>query len=242
MPKPVILITRPQPDAGETAAILEAQLDVPVIVSPLLGLEVLGPLPATSADDRLIFTSANGVRAWTQLNGPRRSAICVGATTAAFARASGLEAEARGGTADRLVQAILADPPTGRLLHIRGEIAQGAVAQTLSRHGMDAEEQVLYRMQAQAFSAEARSVTQGAAPVIVPLYSSRSAELFAKAWGLPAPGAAPLYLVCMSATVEAATAPLHAQRSVISSTPDRAGMLRGVAEVARWVESRGAAH
>ena len=96
-----VLITRPEPDASETRAQLEA-LGHDVSVEPLLRIE---PLPidagAFEGAQALIATSRNGLRALaaSERAAPRRSSIpifTVGPGTAELARAQGFQPDHRG--------------------------------------------------------------------------------------------------------------------------------------------------
>ncbi len=86
-----LLVTRPEPDAAETAARLMG-LGHAVIVRPMLTV-VFNPPPVVAEASALVFTSRNGVRAvanWPQAPGWRAlPAFAVGGETAAAARSAG---------------------------------------------------------------------------------------------------------------------------------------------------------
>ena len=81
-----VIVTRAEPGASETMARLAA-MDVTPIASPMLSLARLkADLPDLSAVQHLVFTSANGVRFFTEASTLRAAkAWCVGPSTAAAA-------------------------------------------------------------------------------------------------------------------------------------------------------------
>jgi uroporphyrinogen-III synthase len=220
-----VLLTRPLAQAQEFAAALTDRFgpEVCPLIVPLMAPEVLTPPLPRGPFAGVIFTSATGVLAagaWPDL--PRR-AWCVGDRTAAEARKSGFDARSAGGDAAALVAAIRADPPQGRLLHLRGEDARGDIAATLTADGIATDEVIVYRQVPQPVTAAALALLQGDGPVILPLFSPRSATLFVQAAGVVR---APLHLVAISREVPATELP-HASLTV-AGQPDGPGMLDAV--------------
>jgi uroporphyrinogen-III synthase len=232
MRRPTILLTRPAPDGEATAKALTKATGLAVVQSPLVEIATRGPLPDMTGIRRLIFTSRNGVRAYRDLDGPTLPAICIGAGTADMAREAGHEADARGGDAEGLVAALVAAPPEGPLMHIRGEVARGDVAARLTAAGIDTRAAVIYRQTLLDLTEEARALLSDRRPVIVPLYSPRTAARLAEV----ATPRAPLHLVAMSNAVTRAAAALHAENRVIADSPDAPAMIRAVLATVRRVE------
>ncbi len=224
---PTILITRPEPAAQRFADQLRAELGcgVPVVLSPLMRIEPSGALPALEGIATLIFTSRNGVAAFAR-ESPRRDIPCytVGDATAALARAEGLRATPGGGDADRLVARMLADGVKGPCLHIRGEHGVGDIAARLTVAGVHTTEAMLYRQVAQPLTAAAVELLQREAPVIIPLFSPRTARLMFE--GLE--GNAPVFIAAISKAVAEAVAEMKYQGLVQSKTPDMAGMMEAI--------------
>ena len=197
---PIILLTRPRPQAEAFRRRLGNGAEV--LISPVLEIVSL-PLVADPASYAgLIFTSQNAVRAAASqaaLAGMR--AWAVGRRTAAAARAEGLRVTSADGTADDLVALLARARPAGRLLFLRGEHSRGQVAERLNSAGIETDSEVIYRQEERPLSARALAALQGARPVILPLFSPRSARLLSH----QAQGAgAPLHLVAMSPAVLAA--------------------------------------
>lgn len=227
--RPTVLLTRPAEASERFAAQMRARFgDVPVVVSPLMAPAFLAPaLP--DAWDGVILTSETGARALARLTARRGPAICVGPRTAAAAAALGWQAEAVGGDAEGLVAALAARGLAGRWLHARGREAAGDLAARLNAAGAEVAEAVVYAQVAQPLSAEARAVLSAAAPVVVAVFSPRSARLLAAEAG-PAPRA-PLAAVAISPAAAAPVQALARAGLEVAPTPDAAGMLEALGRV-----------
>src|SRR5258708_30562751 len=127
-----VLITRPIEDAGPLAAALEARGVTPVS-EPLL---TIGPMTdaavALAGVQALLFTSANGVRAFGR-SATRRdlTVLAVGDATAEAARAIGFsDVASAGGDVEDLAALAAArlDPQSGSLLHVAGGGVGGGLA------------------------------------------------------------------------------------------------------------------
>ncbi|WP_112873833.1 uroporphyrinogen-III synthase [Paracoccus endophyticus] len=210
-PMPVLLITRPEAAAGRLARDL-AGLGLPTIIAPLMRID---PVPHNAAAlDRaagLVFTSENGV-AFAGTGGGR-PAICVGPRTALAAEAAGFEARTGPGDAAGLMP-MLQDLGPG-WLHVRG----AHVAADLGLASV-----VVYDQTALPLTAVAAQALAGDAPVILPLFSPRSARLAAAA---VAGARAPLWLAPISIAADAAFDGPAARR-VVAATPDAPGVVAAV--------------
>ncbi len=208
---PLLLLTRPEPAARRFAAGV-AHLGLPVVISPVLTI-----LPVAHDADRLagarglVFTSVHAVPAAGPGGG--RPAICVGPATAEAARAAGFRVTEGPGDAARMLP--LLDGLGAGWLHPHGT----HVAKVLPVPGM-----VVYDQLPQPLTAEARAALAGRAPVILPLFSPRSARVLAD----QAEGArAPLWLAPISAAARAAW-PLTPARVALAPTPDAPGVLAAI--------------
>jgi uroporphyrinogen-III synthase len=230
VPVPVLL-TRP---AAEGQAFAEALIRrfgdrVRPVVAPLMAATDLDPPLPQGPFAGVIFTSAAGVEAAaSRRTDLPRLAWCVGQKTAARAAAAGFEARSADSDATALVSAILADPPPGRLLHLRGEDSRGDLAERLVSAGIETESLVIYRQKAQPLPAEGASVLATDGPVILPLFSPRSATLFHAA--MPTGTRAMLWLVVMSAAVAEAARPIPHRALIIATQPNAGAMLQACEE------------
>ncbi len=200
--RPAFLLTRPEPQGSAFADLLRARLgpDLRILSSPLLMPQILPPDLPGGDFAGVIFTSQAGVAAARGLRGLPRRAWCVGERTAAAARDAGFDAVSAKGAADDLVALLLAKPPQGRLLHLRGRDSRGQVAARLTAAGLETAEAVVYAQIEQPLSPDAGALIRGDDPVIAPLFSPRTARIFARQWEA-ADGTAPLFLPVLSTTI-----------------------------------------
>jgi len=171
-PGPTILLTRPRAASERSATEIRAlRPHAQILIAPVIEIEPVGELVDPSDWATVVFTSANGVdRA---PNGRGTMAYCVGDTTADHARDAGYTAVSAEGAADDLVHRILADAPTGPILHVRG--AHGAsLVDRLKNHGLKAEEQVTYRQVDRDISSDLGRLASER--VIAPIFSPRSSD------------------------------------------------------------------
>lgn len=202
-PRPILLMTRPGDDSERTAARIGAD----VIVAPILQIVPVDHDGAALARaPGLVFTSAHAVAS----AGPGRGrpAICVGERTGQVARDAGFAVIQGAGTADSLVPLIAASPVP--LVHPHGR----HLAQRLAVPGV-----VVYDQRPQPLTVRARAALMGARPVVVPVYSPRSARLLA---GMAAGARAPLWLVAISDAAAAAWTAPAARRAVADQPSGRA--------------------
>ncbi len=231
-----ILITRPEPAAGDFAAQLRARLGsgVRIVTSPIMRIERLtDALPDLSGAGTLVLTSVHAAAALGELPAACRPVCyCVGAATAAAARAAGFAAVDGGGDAGSLLARLLADRPPGPVRYLRGEHVAADLVADLSAAGYETAETVVYRQRPHPLSAEAETLLSGGAPVIVPLFSPRSAALFFQA----APPGAPLYLAAISNHAAGRVPPGRAARLIVAAAPTAGAMLAAIQTLASAVK------
>ena len=179
-----LLVTRPEPDAGTLAALLERQ-GHSAVIAPLLAVEnIPGSVPPLDEITALIFTSANGVRAFLAAD-PHRDLPCyaVGDRTAAALREGGFDrVESAAGDVESLVTLIAAQRQSGdgTLLHIAGSEVAGDLAGDLERAGFKVARAVLYRTTPRALSEESIAAIRNGGIDGVLLFSPRTAAAFAE--------------------------------------------------------------
>ncbi|MBF0153149.1 MAG: uroporphyrinogen-III synthase [Magnetococcales bacterium] len=193
-----LLITRPQPGAGQTAALVRKAGGIPLLAPAL----VMGP-PADTAPLHaamaclgsfagVIVTSAQGARALLAAlpgGGPRPPLYAVGPKTAAVAHQGGYPATLpiQPGDAEVLAQSILArHQPGSRFLFLRAEAGRETLVRTLEQAGCFVTLVAAYRATPVTQLPEAVLVAlrQGEVDAI-PFFSGRSAEAFLDALPLP---------------------------------------------------------
>ncbi|MDC0737778.1 uroporphyrinogen-III synthase [Cognatishimia sp. SS12] len=223
---PLVLLTRPAERAQQFATQLTARgWNGPLLCAPLQEVAPTETPASLREGEAAIFSSATAVAMVPpELSRRAAPAYCVGVHTTAAARAAGWQADMYGATADALVARLIAKPPKKALVHLRGRYSRGAICARLTAAGLSVRESVIYAQRALALSAEASAALSGRDPVIVPLFSPRSAALFAKS----APGNAPLWIVSMSEAVQAELDGMPIARHVVAKTPDAASMLDAI--------------
>ena len=242
---PVLLLTRPEVASRDFAAALQAEGPggFVTVVSPLIGIALRGPLPDMTGVRGVIFTSANGVEAYAALGGTAGlPCFTVGQATADAARDLGFDPRVAGGDAEALVAFVRAAAPEAPVLHLRGAHSRGAVAERLSSAGTETHEAVIYDQPLGDLTAEAQAALAGSVPVVLPLFSPRTAARFAElAAGLKS-FRAPLLVAAMSGAVAGALGSVGAERVLVAARPTGREMRKVVAmlmDEARTLEGRG---
>ncbi|WP_213270333.1 uroporphyrinogen-III synthase [Hyphomonas sp.] len=233
-----VIVTRAQPGADDTAAHL-AQLGYRAILSPMLKIVDTGLDRATlEGVTELVFTSANGVRAFLTSSADAASltAWCVGPATSAAAREAGFANIVEGdGDADDLARLIFTarSELAGPLLHIANDAAAGNLVATLRAAGLDARFEAAYLTQAEpALTADALSALS-VGPAIVLVHSAKGAAALA-ASGAPMDHAG---IVAISAN---AAAPLEARAHAgvwISARPNEEALMAALHEAAAILQA-----
>jgi uroporphyrinogen-III synthase len=142
------LITRPIDDTGPLAAALAAR-GVVAVSEPLLTIRpIAGAAPDLDGVQALLFTSANGARAFAAAAARRDLPVfAVGEATADAARRLGFAMVASAGGAVEALAALAAarlDPGGGALLHAAGSVVAGDLAGLLAAAGFRVRRAVLY--------------------------------------------------------------------------------------------------
>ena len=177
-------MTRPEEDAADTAARLEA-MGIEPVVAPVTAIERVarGPLDLDGAQ-ALLVTSRNGVRALADATAARDiPLLAVGDSTAALAREAGFRSVATAdGASDELVRLSVSmlDPDGGRLVHAAGEAAGNALCQALAAQGFTAVPEVLYRAVPVALPEPVRELLAAGGIAFALFLSAGAARAFAE--------------------------------------------------------------
>jgi uroporphyrinogen-III synthase len=206
----LVLVTRPSPEAEETAARLEA-LGHACLIEPMLEIVPLaGPPLDLTGVQALLVTSRNGARALaarTPVRGLR--VFAVGEATASLLADLGFAAvEAAEGTALDLARRVRGScaPAGGALLHVRGAEVVSDPVPLLRAAGFEARSAVLYEARTpSAFSPHLERTMRQRAIGYALFFSRRTARTFVsltEAAGLR-PACADIEACCLSAAVAA---------------------------------------
>lgn len=239
-------MTRPAAQSALFADALRERFGaaVDILASPLLAPRFFTPqiegAPIKTPFKALIFSSQTGVQGYARLSGQAALAgvtrcWCVGDRTAQAARGLGLQALSAQGDVEALAGAILAAGETGPLLYLHGRETRGDLAKTLCDAGVKTVSAVVYAQEPQPLTPEARALLQGRAPVIAPLFSPRTAQLFqaelVRVAAQSPLGLAPLWLAALSPAVAVAFAPGQAARLAVAARPDTGAMLDALTQL-----------
>jgi len=181
--RPRVLVTRPSGDALPLAAELQRR-GFDVLLQPLLRIVLEdGPPPDLAGVQALLFTSANGVRAFSRRSDVRTLPVyAVGDATAAAARAEHfLSVASAAGNVDDLAALVRdrLDPAAGRLLHIAGSVVAGDLSGALETAGFRVERVALYAAQpTEALDPSIHSAIAAGAVDAAMFFSPRSAASF----------------------------------------------------------------
>lgn len=217
-----VLLTRPQAQGDRFAADLSARFGdrIAITTSPLIAPAFLTPDIPARAYTALIFTSETAVASARFPTLPTR-AYCVGDRTAAAATAAGFAAQSAQGDAKALIALVLSTGDSGPLLHLRGADARGDIAATLTAAGIPTDQAITYDQRPQPLTAAARALLNAETPVLLPLFSPRTAEILTTL----GPFRAPLWVAALSPAVAESAALLGASRIAIAAEPNAAALL-----------------
>ena len=239
------LVTRPLADAGRTAEALAAR-GVGALAEPMLRIEFL-PAPVLNLEgvQALLFTSANGVRAFAAAS-PERGlpALAAGDTTAREARAAGFRlVESAAGDARALARLAAArcKASAGALLHACGETVAGNLAGSLAEGGFAVRREVLYRARAvEAFTPGLAGALAAGRLRLALFFSPRTAAVFARLALRSGVGAAcrSVHACVLSEAVGRALESVAWREVRVAGRPDHEAMM---AEVDRILEALGVA-
>jgi uroporphyrinogen-III synthase len=226
-----LLVTRPEPDAERTAALLRQKGHEPII-APVLRIETVAAAFGAGTFAAVIMTSANAARAIA--THPRHRELtalpvfAVGERTAQAARQAGFAtvASAGGGWPElvRLVASRFQDSGP-KLLYLAGEDRSGDVAGALAGHGLVVETVVNYRaVVASGFARQLQAVLAAGPLDGVLHYSRRSAQAFLAEAEAVLPAVLKIPHYCLSADV---AAPLQAAGATvrIATWPEEAALV-----------------
>ena len=230
--KSVVLITRPQQDARALELILQERGFTPLL-APIFKISYMsGAEPSLRGVQALIFTSANGVRAFfSRVGVVSLPAFTVGEVTAAVARSNGLiQTESAGGNVGDLADLLMSrcKPELGNLLHIAGSNVTGHLGNILSSAGYQYTREVFYKAIKVPMLDHLcqRTIARGHVDFVL-FYSPRTAECFvelAMAAGLNEEFETSVAL-CLSNAVALKLQKLPWRRIVTASAPNQAALL-----------------
>ena len=219
-----LIMTRPAGSNDAFVARIDPQVrvDLEVVESPLIEIHPLPVAAPISADEVAIFTSAHGVKFAPA--GQGRKAFCIGTHTTDVARQKGWAAHKAGSDADALVAYLVAHPPGARLHHLSGVHVRGTVTERLSAAGLSVAHTAIYDQKLIPLTDKAIALLSAETPVLVPLFSPRTASQFAAC----ASKVSALHIVAMSAAVANALPQAWSDKVEIAHVPNAFSMAEAV--------------
>jgi uroporphyrinogen-III synthase len=221
-----LLVTRPEPDASETAARLNA-LNIETVVDPLLIAETLTTtLPPADGFSALAVTSANALRALHDRGDlPRLLKLplyAIGDRTAAVAREFGFaEVVSAGGDFGDLVALLARAGIAGPVLYPAAKQQAGDLAKALSPHGVMVITVPVYAMTP---AARLDSATDFRALDGALFYSRRTAQTFVSL-AARAEERTRLGMLCLSEAVAEPLIAAHFVRVSLADHPSEEAMM-----------------
>ena len=220
---PILILTRPEPAARRFAGMVAAAFgqEPETLFSPLLRIAPVAVAPVADVA-ALVLTSENAVPAARRLfPGGGLTAWCVGPRTATAARAAGFLPRDGGGTAQALIDRLVAERPGGVLLYLRGREVRVDVAAQLAAAGLTCVDRVAYDQRPRPLSDAARAAlrTPGR-PCVLPVFSPATGAALARS----GPFAAALHVIAMSPDVAESVAALDVSSLDIAARPDAEAM------------------
>lgn len=234
-----VLLTRPRAESESLAAVLAAR-GVDALIEPMLRIVDVPPPSLPTDMQAILFTSAQGVRAFARLAPAREVPVmAVGDATAEIARALGFaHVVSAAGDVEALAALAVArlDPAAGPLLHAAGRDVAGDLAGALAARGFRVTRAVLYAAEpAERLSPAATDALAAGALAGVLLFSPRAAAALVKvirAAGL-ARQSEHLLAWCVSEAVGEAVSELAWRRVICAMRPDQASLVEAVVETMR---------
>lgn len=228
-----LLVTRPEPDASVLADTLKAR-GHEVTIAPLMQIVTRDFSVDLDGVQGVLFTSANGVRAYADRIGTPPAdlaAHAVGPACAEAARDAGWNhVSVAGGDVHALTALVAAqvDPKAGQLVHVSGKAAAGDLAGGLAAQGFDVQRVIGYGAKTpDILPDEVVRVLEAGVLDGVLLFSPRSAAIYAdlaKKGGL-AVNAGAVTAYCLSPAVAEALKAQISAPCVVATAPETPHLL-----------------
>jgi uroporphyrinogen-III synthase len=174
----ILLLTRPL-DGNERfcSKIKHLLYKCEILDSPIQKIEFLPGLSKVNKDAVLIFTSVNGLRAVEKHNLTNNRCFVVGKNTKKIAVNFGYEVLGCSKDQENLLKLIKSKKPKESMVHIRGKHTVGNLCYSLKKREFSCLEIIGYNQEPLKIKKQNLQKIQSGRPVILPIFSSRSAKL-----------------------------------------------------------------
>lgn len=148
-----------------------------ILDNPIQKIDFLPSLSKVNKNSVLIFTSANGLRAAKKHNLINKKCFVVGANTKKIAVSFGYDVLGFSKDQENLLKLIKSKKPTESMVHIRGKHTVGNLCDALKRNQFSCLDIIGYNQEPLKIKKQNLQKIHSGRPVILPIFSSRSAEL-----------------------------------------------------------------
>tara|TARA_A200000159_G_scaffold134219_1_gene132716 strand:- start:202 stop:939 length:738 start_codon:yes stop_codon:yes gene_type:complete len=148
-----------------------------ILDNPIQKINFLPSLSKVNKNSVLIFTSANGLRAAKKHNLINKKCFVVGANTKKIAVSFGYDVLGFSKDQENLLKLIKSKKPTESMVHIRGKHTVGNLCDALKRNQFSCLDIIGYNQEPLKIKKQNLQKIHSGRPVILPIFSSRSAEL-----------------------------------------------------------------
>ena len=148
-----------------------------ILDNPIQRIDFLPSLSKVNKNSVLIFTSANGLRAAKKHNLINKKCFVVGANTKKVAVSFGYDVLGFSKDQENLLKLIKSKKPTESMVHIRGKHTVGNLCDALKRNQFSCLDIIGYNQEPLKIKKQNLQKIHSGRPVILPIFSSRSAEL-----------------------------------------------------------------
>ena len=148
-----------------------------ILDNPIQRIDFLPSLSKINKNSVLIFTSANGLRAAKKHNLINKKCFVVGANTKKIAVSFGYDVLGFSKDQENLLKLIKSKKPTESMVHIRGKHTVGNLCDALKRNQFSCLDIIGYNQEPLKIKKQNLQKIHSGRPVILPIFSSRSAEL-----------------------------------------------------------------
>ena len=216
----ILLLTRPL-DGNERfcSKIKHLLYKCEILDSPIQKIEFLPGLSKVNKNAVLIFTSVNGLRAAEKHNLTNNRCFVVGKNTKKIAVSFGYEVLGFSKDQVNLLKLIKSKKPTESMVHIRGKHTVGNLCASLKKSDFSCLEIIGYNQEPLKINKQNLQKIQSGRPVILPIFSSRSAKLLQSNIDLTG-----FNVVAISEAVAQILMGVDLGELVISKKPDLNGM------------------
>ena len=199
-----------------------------ILDNPIQKIDFLPSLSKVNKNSVLIFTSANGLRAAKKHNLINKKCFVVGANTKKIAVSFGYDVLGFSKDQENLLKLIKSKKPTESMVHIRGKHTVGNLCDALKRNQFSCLDIIGYNQEPLKIKKQNLQKIHSGRPVILPIFSSRSAELLQSNLDLTG-----FNVIAISEAVAKIITGVELGELVISKKPDLSSMQEATLAILR---------